>query len=79
MAAGTTVPHELSLIARNFIRLQQHRHEADYDIAKQWSRTDVLNALALASDAFTAWRAVSHLDAAQDFLLQLFLPKPPRQ
>jgi hypothetical protein len=39
---------------------------------------DVLNVLARATDAFAAWRAISTQDAAQDYLLQLFLPKLPK-
>jgi len=77
--SGGRVPAELNTVAQNFIEPQQHRHTADYDNAKQWSRTDVLNALTLATDAFTAWRAIRMQDAAQDYLLQLFLPKLPRQ
>jgi hypothetical protein len=76
--SGGGVPQGLSTVARNFIQLQQHRHTADYDNSKQWSRTDVLNVLTLAKDAFAAWRTVSTEDAAQDYLLQLFLPKLPR-
>jgi uncharacterized protein (UPF0332 family) len=75
---GGSVPPELHTVAHNFIQLQQHRHTADYDNSKLWSRTDVLNVLTLATDAFTAWRAISEQDAAQDYLLQLFLPKLPR-
>ena len=77
--SGGNIPPELNTVAHNFIQLQQHRHAADYDNSKQWSRTDVLNVLALAPDAFTAWRAISTQDAAQDYLLQLFLPKLPKQ
>lgn len=39
----------------------------------------VVSVLTLASDAFAAWRAIRTQDAAQDFLLQLFLPKSSRQ
>lgn len=77
--SGGNVLPELHTVAHNFIQLQQHRHTADYDNSKQWSRADVLNVLTLATDAFTAWRAISNQDAAQDYLLQLFLPKLPRQ
>lgn len=76
---GGGLPPELNTVAHNFIQLQQHRHTADYDNSKQWSRTDVLNVLTLATDAFSAWQAISSLDAAQDFLLQLFLPRLLRQ
>ena len=72
------VPSELYTVAQNFIQLQEHRYTADYDNSKQWSRSDVLNALTLATDAFYAWSVVRSQDAAQDFLLQLFLPKLPK-
>jgi hypothetical protein len=39
--SGADLPAELSLVASYFIQLQQHRHVADYDNAKDWSRTDV--------------------------------------
>ena len=77
--SGRNDPAELNTVAHNFIQLQQHRHTAEYDNSKQWSRTDILNVLALATDAFEAWRAIRTQDAAQDYLLQLFLPKSPRQ
>ena len=77
--SGGPVLPELNTVAHNFIQLQQHRHVADYDNSKQWSRTDVVNVLALATDAFTAWRAIRTQDAAQDYLLQLFLPRLPKQ
>ena len=38
---GGSFPPELNTVAHNFIQLQQHRHTADYDNSKQWSRTDV--------------------------------------
>jgi hypothetical protein len=77
--SGGSVLPDLNTVAQNFIQLQQHRHTGDYDNSKQWSRTDVLNVLTLAKEAFAAWRAISAEDEAQDYLLQLFLPKLPRQ
>jgi uncharacterized protein (UPF0332 family) len=77
--SGSNLPPELNTVAENFIQLQQHRHAADYDNSTQWSRTDVKNVLSLATGAFHAWLAISTQDAAQDFLLQLFLPRLPRQ
>lgn len=76
--SGGKIPPELNTVAHNFIQLQQHRHMADYDNSKQWSHTDVLNVLTLATDAFAAWRKISAQDAAQDYLLQLLFPKVPR-
>lgn len=76
--SGADVLPELVTVAKSFIQLQQQRHTADYDNSKQWSHTDVVRELNLAEAAFTAWRAVSDQPAAEDFLLQLFLPKLPR-
>ncbi len=63
--SGGPLSPELNTVSLNFIRLQQHRH------------SDVESVLTLATDAFIAWRAVSAQDAAQDYLLQMFLPKWP--
>jgi uncharacterized protein (UPF0332 family) len=40
--AGTEVSSSLRELARLFHRLQDDRHEADYDLAVQWRRGDVL-------------------------------------
>ena len=77
--SGANVPTDLSRVANNFILLQQHRHVAYYDNSKNWSHDDAIDVLDLATDAFSAWRTVCTQDAAQDYLLQLFLPKAPRQ
>jgi uncharacterized protein (UPF0332 family) len=76
---GANLPVELSTVAQSFIELQHHRHTADYDNSRQWSVLDVSIVWLQAEDAFVAWRAICDQDAAQDFLLQLFLPKLPRQ
>jgi hypothetical protein len=65
-------------VAESFIRLQQHRHTADYDNATVWSRTDADKVLTVADNAFRALEAVRVQDAAQDYLLNLFLPRLPR-
>lgn len=73
------MPSELLIVARAFIDLQEQRHRADYDNSKQWSSSGVLEVLAEATEAFQAWTAIRDGEAAQDFLLLLFVPKPPRQ
>jgi len=69
---------QLMKVAQTFASLQQQRHTADYDNAFQWSRTNAIGQIDLASDAFADWRAIRGQDSAQDFLLALFLPKPAR-
>lgn len=70
---------QLKNVASTFVELQHERHTADYDSAFNWSRSDAIEVLDLASAAFSDWRAIRSQDAAQDYLLQLFLPKLPRQ
>lgn len=75
---GDSLPPDLATVARNFIQLQQNRHLADYDNSKHWSRTEVLNVLERASESFSAWSVIREQDSAQDYLLQLFLPRLER-
>ena len=78
--SGGAPPAGLQLrnVAQTFAGLQQRRHTADYDNGFIWSRTNAMAQLDMASAAFEDWRAIGTTDAAQDFLLALFLPKPPR-
>src|SRR5258708_25785244 len=61
--SGGPLSPELNTVALNFIPLQQHRHTPDYDNSKNWSHSAV--------------ETISMQDAAQDYLLQIFLPKWP--
>jgi uncharacterized protein (UPF0332 family) len=72
---GAQRPQELYVVAQAFMQLQQHRHDADYDIGKIWTRTDVENVLELANEAFTSWMKIRTDEAAQNYLLNLLIPK----
>jgi uncharacterized protein (UPF0332 family) len=48
----------LKRIANAFMQLQQHRHTADYDNSKRWTRTEVLAHIELAAAAFDSWNAI---------------------
>jgi hypothetical protein len=65
-------------VADAFGELQRHRHAADYDNSVVWSRADAISVIDLARNAFRDWRSIREQPEAQDFLLQLFLPKLPR-
>ena len=69
---------QLKNVAQTFVQLQEQRHTADYDNAFIWSKTDAIGAIDTVTRAFRDWRAIRAQDAAQDYLLQLFLPKTPR-
>ena len=80
MQKGQAVaPHvqQLRNVAKAFKELQQHRHDADYDNSKNWTRTQVIQLIDLAQAAFDDWRLISDQQIAQDFLLELFAT--PRQ
>jgi hypothetical protein len=62
---------DLRLVADSFIKLQQARHTADYDNSKVWSRTQVLEMIAMAKDAKAAWERIREQDMAQEYLLDL--------
>jgi uncharacterized protein (UPF0332 family) len=62
-------------VADAFTILQGKRHTADYDVSFNWSRTNAVAQIDLASEAFDDWRAICEQEAAQDYLLNLFLPR----
>ena len=62
----------------DFGTLQQQRHIADYDNGFVWQRTDAVAQIDLAIAAFVDWSGIRGTDEAQDYLLALFLPRPPR-
>src|SRR5258708_703279 len=57
---------QLKSVAQTFIILQQKRHTADYDVSFNWSRTNAIGQVDLASAAFEDWRAIRTEDIAQD-------------
>lgn len=68
----STVQH-LKLVADAFMQLQQHRHTADYDNSKRWTRTEVLTHIEMTRAAFDSWDIICREVVAEDFLLQLLV------
>ena len=62
----TPLRTNLKKVIDAFAQLQEDRHTADYDFGRNWSRVDVTNTLALADEAFIAWRNVRKEKIAQD-------------
>ncbi|MGO4884010.1 MAG: hypothetical protein ACLP59_24780 [Bryobacteraceae bacterium] len=65
-APSNSVEDDLKKVIDAFAQLQEDRHTADYDFGRNWSRVDVTNTLALADEAFIAWRNVRKEKIAQD-------------
>ncbi len=55
-----------------FEELQDNRNTADYDVSRNWSRTDVIDTLILVEEAFETWRSIRNEKAAQDHLMTMF-------
>lgn len=58
-------------VADTFIQAQQHRHTADYDSSKQWTRTETLTLIQQVNTAFSSWHAIRNEPVAQDYLISL--------
>jgi uncharacterized protein (UPF0332 family) len=71
-SSPTAIEMEMAKVIKAFVHLQEDRYAADYDVAKVWSRTDVMNTLVLADEAFKAWRNIRKEKIAQDHLLAMF-------
>ena len=65
----------LRTIADNFAFLQEKRHAADYDMAKDWTRTEVLDLIRQVELDFGAWRTIRNERIARDFLATLLVKK----
>ena len=58
-------------VAATFVDLQQHRHEADYDMRRRFTRLEVLNIVSDAERAFVDWRAVRNSVQGDTFIVGL--------
>jgi hypothetical protein len=65
------IPVPLVSVARAFVRLQDERHNADYDLSDQFDRNRVQGLLREAEQAFRDWNAVRNTDEARLFLAAL--------
>ena len=62
---------ELVRVASAFVDLQQHRHEADYDLRRRFTRIETLSITSDAEHAFANWRLVRGSPQADTFLVGL--------
>lgn len=63
----------LHLISKTFVEMQEHRHHADYNGERTWSRTDVLQKIESVEAAFQSWKEIRDEHEAQNFLVTLLL------
>lgn len=75
---GTVIQPELRSVAEAFVELQQARHEADYDPFRSFTRSETLDLVEQAEQAFEDWAAVKGTIQADTFLVSLLLLKALR-
>jgi hypothetical protein len=68
------IPAALTSVARGFVRLQDERHKADYDLTDQFDRTTVQGLVDDAEQVFRDWSSVKNTDEARVFLAALMFP-----
>jgi hypothetical protein len=66
----------LQTVSFAFSQAYQQRQTADYDTAKQWTRTEALAIIDSVDAAFKAWPGIRSHKLAQNYLLSL--PGDPR-
>jgi hypothetical protein len=65
------VPPDLTEVAGVFVRLQEERHRADYNLAASFQRTEVVDLLTDLDGAVGAWRRIRSHETARFFLAAL--------
>lgn len=70
-AVGVVVGPRLRNVSQTFIDLQQARHEADYNLAKRFKRSEATEHVERVGRAFHDWRAIQKDKDANFYLASL--------
>jgi hypothetical protein len=70
-------------VAETFSEAHYNRHEADYNLVREWQTTEVSLLIERVADAFSRWNIIRGDEAARDYLMSM-LPsrgknQPPRR
>ncbi len=72
---GTSAPPDLKIVASSFVKLQQEREDADYQLDRTYDRRETLAFIQTARQAFEAWERVRRTDDARLYLACFLLWK----
>ncbi|HZL27709.1 MAG TPA: hypothetical protein VFC39_14380 [Acidobacteriaceae bacterium] len=72
---GAPVSVDLQSIARAFVRLQEARHDADYDLESSWTKFTAQELVEVAKNAFESWARIRRSHEANVFALALLSVK----
>jgi hypothetical protein len=61
----------LHWVANTFVQSQQQRNDADYNVAKEWTETEVATLITSVEQAFKSWRIIRGELAAQALLVSM--------
>ena len=65
------IPPDLQTVSATFVQLQQKRHDADYNLARQFSKSEVALLLNDTQDAFDLWQGIRNDETSRFFLMAL--------
>jgi uncharacterized protein (UPF0332 family) len=69
----------LYVVAETFSEAHYNRHEADYNLIREWQPTEVSLLIERVEDAFTRWSIIREEPAARDYLLSMLPIKGGKQ
>jgi hypothetical protein len=72
---GAPVSADLQFVAQSFIRLQEARHDADYDLESSWTKFAAQELVEVARSAFEKWNLIRRSHEANVFALALLSVK----
>jgi len=75
-STGVLIPADLRTVADTFVVLQERRHESDYNLKVNLTRTRALEAVDRAEVALNLWNQVRKSEAAYLYLLTMLLGIP---
>jgi uncharacterized protein (UPF0332 family) len=73
VTGGAAVPVRLRAVSKAFVDLQQARHEADYNLARSFTRSEATDLVNQVSQAFQDWQAIRSDVYARRYLVCLLL------
>lgn len=72
---GLMLQPELISIAKTFVDLQQARHEADYDVSRDFTKRDCLDLVGRVEKSFIDWNTVRGSLQSEVFLVAMLAQK----
>lgn len=66
-------------VAETFSEAHYNRHEADYNLIREWQPTEVSLLIERVADAFNSWNVIRGEEAARDYLISMLPSRDKKQ